>query len=282
MMSMMNYWCVLGITTVLSIQAMAMCREFELGEDSENRMAKASPALSGSKKGHEKYSGSKFNQLFYQSSDLSKTLLFASKDDVDAIFSLRDESPYANPPLLHLVANAKIPQALALIDFVKSNFLQVEIGAPDGKKFNNPLTMAVAKGPDYFNNKYRQDNKYRPENSALVGELIDRILSMNVVDVNWQNSDGFTALHFAYLRRDAELVSKLSKAGSDPHLLNRKKLCPKDMLHANYEEAKKILSKQVGGIFYSIAESHQQFDKLLDDFLPNREVKHRQEEHAKF
>lgn len=58
-------------------------------------------------------------------------------------FSATDNSIFKNPPLLFLRANAKIEEAIALLDFVEGHQINFDVNQFDAQKFSNPLIRLI-------------------------------------------------------------------------------------------------------------------------------------------
>ncbi len=184
---------------------------------------------------------------FLRSDDMAEALSKMTDEQVSDLLLTRDLSAFKNPPLLHLVANAKVKRAMILLDYVGNSERISDLLEADEQNFNNPLTMAIAKGSDYFDNKYKSNPVKTDDDMSVLIESLIKVCPC----INWRNKDGNTALHFAFLRRDEKVVNDLLNAGADPMIQNNEGLYPEEMKFKSIRKANLLLEKQVGGIFFS-------------------------------
>jgi hypothetical protein len=151
------------------------------------------------------------------------------------------DSFFGNTPLMHAIANTKIDEALMLLDediVTDATDMLQQINAVDldGK---TPLMLAIAKGSSHL------CDLFGGHHQSLI---IERLLALSA-DVNIQNIDGQTALHYAAAHRDLALMERLISAGARLDLSDKYGNKPLDMMHCTQEQADSFLAASTGKVF---------------------------------
>lgn len=151
------------------------------------------------------------------------------------------ESFFGNTPLMYAIANTKIDEALMLLDeeiITDATDMLQQVNAVDfdGK---TPLMLAIAKGSSH------RCDLFGGHHQSLI---IERLLELSA-DVNIQNIDGQTALHYAAAHRDLALIERLISAGARLDLADKYGNKPLDMMHCTQEQADSFLAASTGQIF---------------------------------
>jgi len=148
---------------------------------------------------------------------------------------------FGNTPLMHAIANTNIDEALMLLDediITDATDMLQQINAVDlGGK--TPLMLAIAKGSSHL------CDLFGGHHQSLI---IERLLALSA-DVNIQNIDGQTALHYAAAHRDLALMERLISAGARPDLSDKYGNEPLDMMHCTQEQADSFLAASTGQVF---------------------------------
>ena len=151
------------------------------------------------------------------------------------------ESTRDSTPLIRAIANSCIDTALMLLDKdvvtdATDMLQQINCVDLDGK---TPLMLAIAKGPSHICDLFGGDHQ---------SLIIERLLELSA-DVNIQNLDGQTALHYAAAHRDLDLMERLILAGARLDLSDKYGNMPIDMMLCTQEQADSFLASNTGGVF---------------------------------
>ncbi|MBA4696446.1 MAG: ankyrin repeat domain-containing protein [Legionella sp.] len=148
------------------------------------------------------------------------------------------EHQNGNTALLWAIANSSIDAALLLLDplvVIDKQMMADQLNQPcyEGR---TPLILAVTKGWSH------QDTSLKSHlyQSAVILQLLEL-----GADVNCQDKQGRTALHYAFLHRDIEVIDALLAAGADISICDRKGHAPMDMLVMDYQQARFLLTEEV-------------------------------------
>jgi hypothetical protein len=105
-----------------------------------------------------------------------------------------------------------------------------QINQADSKK-TTPLILSVTKGYTHVNEGTGKNHQ---------GQIIDRLLELGA-DVNLQEQSGFSALHYACLHQNVELIASLLRHGANPFLMNLKGETPLELLNKSRDERSDLL-----------------------------------------
>ena len=180
---------------------------------------------------------------------------------------------WGDTPLLAAISAAEVKDALKIIRHNDDNpqYLDAKDKFPHplgGFAENCALTLSCAKGlhhhhedlrgvipiifglkmdelPDYYHETEGSLGIYYRTHRHM-GEVITTLLDCQL-DVNNQDSRGNTALHFAILHRDSQLIDLLLQHHARVDLPNKAGDPPQAMLDKSYDEANQILQQQTGG-----------------------------------
>lgn len=151
------------------------------------------------------------------------------------------EQFYGNTPLMQAISNSCIDEALMLLDqdiITDASDMCRQINEVDNDN-KTPLMLAIAKGSSH------QDNLFGGPCQSLI---INRLLALSD-DVNIQNRDGQTALHYAAAHRDLDMMASLIHAGARLDLSDKYGNKPLDMMHCTQEQADSFLAASTGKVF---------------------------------
>ncbi len=134
-----------------------------------------------------------------------------------------------NTPLMTAIANSQIDAALTLLDKdivtdATDMLQQINSVDPNGK---TPLMLAIAQGPSHMCDLFGGDHQ---------SLIIEQLLELSA-EVNIQNLDGQTALHYAAAHRDLDLMERLIRAGARLDLSDKDGNMPLDMMLCTQEQA---------------------------------------------
>lgn len=164
------------------------------------------------------------------------------------------EHQFGNTALMWSIANSSIDAALMLLDenVVTMDIIraQIEIACSTG---NTPLILACLKGAEHIDDSGRCNRKQR--------EVIDRLLDLNA-NVNAQNKDGNTALHFAILHRDVALIKKLIQHGAKLDIKNKEGQTPEFFIE---HQDKDLAIKTVGVCSFNSLTKEEFISLLIKD-----------------
>lgn len=147
--------------------------------------------------------------------------------------NISEKNEFGNTPLIWAIANNSKNTAKTLIQLCKQHKIELDLNKPSAFNRNTALILCVAKGHN------------RP-NDMPNYELTEFLLTLGA-DPDCQDANGFTALHYAFLRRDKATVALLIKFKADFSIKNSDGKTPKDMLNSSYDEARNKLYSITNG-----------------------------------
>jgi ankyrin repeat protein len=131
---------------------------------------------------------------------------------------------YGNTPLTWAIANNAKKTAMDLITICG---LSIDLNKASKFNGNTPIILSIAKGHERAGDI---------SNFELTKFLLARGADPNKPDVN-----GFTPMHYAFLRRDPKTVDLLLEHGGRLDIPNTKGLFPEDMLVLDYDTCKLLV-----------------------------------------
>ncbi len=138
-----------------------------------------------------------------------------------------------NTLLLWLIANGKFETALKVIEFASHND-HLNVRDIDWR-LNSPLHLIIAKG---YTTRTFDGEQLTVSSLHLLQAVLDR-----GGNPNFQNSQGNTPLHLAYLRRNQEMITLLLQAGADNTIRNQSGQLPQDLQGLTFVVAEEILTR---------------------------------------
>jgi hypothetical protein len=157
-----------------------------------------------------------------------------------------DANENGNTLLIWLIANARNDSAKALLNSLKDKE-DVKDYVDEFANYyrNSAIHLIVGKG---YRNRDYNGNKLRTSNLTLLEQLLDcgaNIDAQTKPNKSIPGLGGWTALHFACVRRDKEYIKFLLEHGAKPSLKNELDQTPLDMVKLGRKEAESMLALQV-------------------------------------
>lgn len=154
---------------------------------------------------------------------------------------------WKDTPLLWAIANANNSMAFEILDYKQNLDLQGH--------GNGPLHLAIVKG---YNARAYEGNELTISNATLAHELLTKGANPNL-----KNKMGYTAMHFACIRRDPKLIQDILRHGGDPSILAPGGKTCQDLLMLDFDEAYKILHDVTWSFFLPIEKFTKDSDANL-------------------
>jgi len=178
---------------------------------------------------------------------------------------LENNNLFKNTPLLWAIANSSLDTALTLLDtevITEKAIMQKQIN--ETCKFgNSPLILSIKKGFEHVDNTGR---------CKIPQSLVAKRLLALGCEVNAKDKNGRTALHYACLHRNIEVIKALVEKGALFTITDNNGIKPFSMLFNSYEDARRLLSREVG--VYTIKQDlWQSNSKFIQSCLKIPELK---------
>ncbi|MCF6776009.1 ankyrin repeat domain-containing protein [Thiotrichales bacterium 19X7-9] len=161
----------------------------------------------------------------------------------------KQDDSYNNTPLHWAIANNSCSSAIILIKHFETD---LTISDLYGK---NALHTAILKGREHLGDQGDiWSQAFASHSEKTMNDVIISLLEESrnrKFDINAQMSDGNTALHLAYLRKDMSLVKYLIETcGADGNIKNTNGEKPIDLLNKNSNEIRIYLEKSIVAYTY--------------------------------
>lgn len=180
---------------------------------------------------------------------------------------LNHELSFGNTHLLWVIANSSLDSASFLIEQAPEAINMADQYETKYQHRHSPLSLSVGKGWMHVDS----DGLCLIPHSEVIKKLVEK-----VADINYQNEDGYSALHLACLHRDLEAILLLIQNGASLDIQTTKGFTPLELLFLAPNETKDILDEQVK-IFtldptFFIPANFQRFANSLKTFLPDLDL----------
>jgi hypothetical protein len=147
--------------------------------------------------------------------------------------NIQGEDFFRNTPLTWAIAHDAKNAVNELVDRCCKRGISLDLDMASGFNQNTPLILAIAKG----HNREGEQSNY----------TLTKFLLEQGADPNKADENGFTPLHYAYLRRDLETIKLLTQHGADHDAKNHAEQTPWDMLLWTYDGCRDKLFEITNG-----------------------------------
>jgi hypothetical protein len=120
--------------------------------------------------------------------------------------NVRDDSDWGNTPLIESIALDAKESAMELITQCENLGIPINLDIPSVFNGNTPLILCIAKG--------------HARKNCMPNFKLTKFLLEHGADPNKPDKEGFTPLHYAYMRRDIPTIDLLTRYGANPNIRN--------------------------------------------------------------
>jgi len=141
--------------------------------------------------------------------------------------NIKETGRFGNTPLTWSIANDSKKEAIALINACQQYNRKIDLDEPSTFNGNTALILCIAKG---------HAKSGEMSNYELTRFLLEKGANPNKPDIN-----GYTPLHYAFLRRDQKTIELLLKHHANLNAIKEGEGTPVDMLEKDIRVCEKIV-----------------------------------------